>query len=367
MSFMPPVGTFRNGDEHAVFLPETVFITRRSAEMARYLITGVAGFIGSTLAEELLHRGHEVRGVDNLSCGNTKNIDALLPHLDFRRMDINDTATLRECCRGVDYVLHEAAVASVPRSIADPVQSHIANIDGTLSVLIAARDAGVSRVVYAASSSAYGDEPTQPKSETMVPSPLSPYAVQKLAGEQYVRSFWRVYGLEGVCLRYFNVFGPKQSADSPYSGVIARFTSDMLTGVQPTIYGSGLQSRDFTFVANVVAANLLACVAATRDVAGEVFNIGTGSSQTLNRLYTTLAKILRYAGPARHLDPRIGDVEHSEADISKAHRALGYRPTASFEEGLRATVDWYMRQSEPVHNGRHFTKPSPSMHLGTQV
>ncbi len=329
--------------------------------MARFLITGVAGFIGSTLAEELLRRGHEVRGIDNLSCGDMQNLKAIMRHLDFRTMDINDTAAVRDCCRGVDYVLHEAALASVPRSISDPVQSHIANINGTLSVLIAARDAGVSRVVYAASSSAYGDQPTQPKSETMVPSPLSPYAVQKLAGEQYVRSFWHVYGLEGVCLRYFNVFGPKQNADSPYSGVIARFTSDMLTGVQPTIYGNGLQSRDFTYVANVVAANLLACTSSSSDVVGEVFNIGTGVSQTLNRLYASLAGILHFSDPARYHAPRVGDVEHSEADVTKAQQALGYEPTVSFEEGLRSTVEWYIQQNELSRRRQHFTMSSPAI------
>ena len=329
--------------------------------MARYLITGVAGFIGSTLAEELLYRGHEVRGIDDLSCGDMNNLVAILPHLDFRAMDVNNTTELRKYCHGVDYVLHQAALASVPRSIADPVTSHIANINGTLSVLIAARDAGVSRVVYAASSSAYGDHPTQPKSETMVPSPLSPYAVQKLAGEQYVRSFWHVYGLEGVCLRYFNVFGPKQSADSPYSGVIARFTSEMLAGRQPTIYGNGSQSRDFTFVANVVAANILACSAASSNVAGEVFNIGTGVSHTLNNLYGSLARMLHFSDPVRYHAARIGDIEHSEADVSRAKQALGYQPAVSFEEGLRATVDWYVQQITVSHKDRAATKPLPSL------
>ncbi len=232
--------------------------------MARYLITGIAGFIGSSLAHELVSLGHDVRGVDNLSCGDLRNLDPIRNYIDFREMDINDTDHLRAFCSHVDFVLHQAAIASVPRSINDPIGSHIANVNGTLSVLIAARDAGVSRVVYAASSSAYGDEPTQPKHELMLPGPISPYAVQKLAAEQYVKSFWHVYGLEGICLRYFNVFGPKQSADSPYSGVIARFIADMLSGTVPTIYGTGKQSRDFTPIGNVVAANLLACTAPGR-------------------------------------------------------------------------------------------------------
>ena len=329
--------------------------------MARFLITGAAGFIGSSLVHELLRQGHEVRGIDDLSCGNMENLATVLPHIDFNQMDINNTAGLRERCRGVDFVLHQAAVASVPRSIADPVRSHKANIDGTLSVLLAARDAGVSRVIYAASSSAYGDQPTQPKRETMVPSPLSPYAVQKLAGEQYVKSFWHVYGLPGVCLRYFNVFGPKQSADSPYSGVIARFTSDMLQASQPTIFGDGSQSRDFTYIANVVSANLLACFAPAANVVGEVFNIGTGSSQTLNTLYRSLARLLNWSGPAKYAASRSGDIEHSEADINKAMRALGYRPLVSFDEGLRVTTDWYLN-----HASHSTNTPAPNPILNHQ-
>jgi UDP-glucose 4-epimerase len=314
--------------------------------MARYLITGIAGFIGSSLAHELVRLGHDVRGVDNLSCGSLRNLDSIRHHIDFREMDINDTDRLRSFCSHVDYVLHEAAIASVPRSVNDPVGSHVANLDGTLSVLIAARDAGVSRVVYAASSSAYGDEPTQPKHEAMLPCPLSPYAVQKLASEQYVKSFWHIYGLEGVCLRYFNVFGPKQSADSPYSGVIARFISDMLAGEIPKIFGTGAQSRDFTSIRNVVSANLLACSAPSRDACGESFNIGTGKSQTLNTLYAALAGMLHFPRAAYHLAPRKGDIEHSQADISKARIGLGYSPIESFQAGLQATVNWYVQQQQ---------------------
>jgi nucleoside-diphosphate-sugar epimerase len=313
--------------------------------MARYLITGIAGFIGSSLAHELVRLGHDVRGVDNLSCGNLRNLDPILDDIDFRQMDINDTECLRDFCHSVDYVLHQAAIASVPRSVQDPIGSHIANIDGTLSVLIAARDAGVKRVVYAASSSAYGAHPVQPKHEAMLPSPLSPYAAQKLAGEQYVKSFWHVYGLEGICLRYFNVFGPKQSADSPYSGVIARFISDMLAGTVPTIFGTGAQSRDFTSIRNVVSANLLACTAPRGSACGEVFNIGTGSSQTLNTLYSAVANMLQFSRAASYTAVRSGDIEHSQADISRARQTLGYTPLESFEEGLRRTVDWYVEQS----------------------
>ena len=310
-------------------------------DMARFLITGAAGFIGSSLAHELVQQGHDVRGVDNLACGDVHNLDPIFDHIDFHIIDINDTTRLRECCRGVDYVLHQAALASVPLSIKDPLRSHIANVDGTLSVLIAARDAGVSRVVYAASSSAYGEQPSQPKHEAMLPSPISPYATQKLAGEHYVKAFWQSYGLEGVSLRYFNVFGPRQRADSPYSGVIARFISDMLEDEPSTIFGTGAQSRDFTFIDNVVSANLLACFAPCEDVAGMVFNIGTGESQSLNSLYLTIADLLSFPRPACYGPPRAGDIEHSEADISRARSALGYVPLGSFKQGLRSTVEWY--------------------------
>ncbi len=309
--------------------------------MAQFLITGVAGFIGSSLAHELLRQGHNVRGVDNLACGDIHNLDPILDSVDFYPIDINDTARLRECCRGVDYVLHQAALASVPQSVKDPLRTHLSNVDGTLSVLLAARDAGVSRVVYAASSSAYGDQPAQPKHEAMIPSPISPYGAQKLAGEHYIKAFWRAYELEAVSLRYFNVFGPRQRADSPYSGVIARFVSDMLEGRPSTIFGTGEQSRDFTFIDNVVCANLLACFAPAEEVAGEVFNIGTGESQSLNTLYQAIADLLNCPCAARYGAARAGDIEHSEADISRARQALGYFPLATFRQGLRSTIEWY--------------------------
>src|SRR5664279_663898 len=218
--------------------------------MARYLITGIAGFIGSTLARALVEQGHEVRGIDNLSNGTLDNLADIRSSISFEQMDIQDVAGIRSACEGVDCVLHQAALASVPRSVKDPLGSHESNINGTLNLLIAARDAKVKRIVYAASSSAYGDQPTQPKQEDMLPLPLSPYAVQKLTCEYYIQAFYRAYGLEGICLRYFNIFGPRQAADSPYSGVIAQFTYKMMAGESPTIFGDGLTSRDFNFVDN---------------------------------------------------------------------------------------------------------------------
>jgi UDP-glucose 4-epimerase len=312
--------------------------------MARYLITGVAGFIGSSLAHHVLQQGHEVIGIDNLVGGDVHNLDDIIRDIDFRVIDINETLRLRECCRGVDYVLHQAALASVPRSIREPQVTHVANVDGTLSVLIAARDAGVKRVVYAASSSAYGDKSSQPKNEDMIPSPLSPYAAQKLAGEYYVKSFWHVYGLEGVCLRYFNVFGPRQGSDSPYSGVIAKFASEILKGNTPLIFGDGNQSRDFTYIDNVVSANLLACMAPATDVAGRVFNVGTGQSHSLNQTYELMSHYLSFKKKPLYTAPRLGDVLHSEADLSLSRKTLGYEPLHSFKDGLAKTVGWFLEQ-----------------------
>ena len=232
--------------------------------MARYLITGIAGFIGSSLAYALVEQGHEVCGIDNLSTGNLDNLAGIRHAITFQEMDLQDVAGVKAACQGVDYVLHQGALASVPRSVKDPLTSHESNINGTLNLLIAARDAKVRRIVYAASSSAYGDQPTQPKQEDMLPRPLSPYAVQKLTCEYYIQSFYRAYGLEGVCLRYFNIFGPRQAADSPYSGVIAQFTFKMMAGETPTIFGDGLTSRDFNYIDNAVSANLLACSCSQR-------------------------------------------------------------------------------------------------------
>src|SRR6202049_1172304 len=239
--------------------------------MALYLITGIGGFIGSSLARALLSRGEKVRGVDNFSTGNRQNIAEILDRIDFREADITDLDAMHKACAGVDYVLHQAAIPSVPKSVLDPLGSNRANVDGTLNLLVACRDAKVKRVVYAASSSAYGDTPTLPKREDMPPNPISPYATAKLASEFYMTSFYRCYGLETVCLRYFNVFGPRQDPSSPYSGGLAKFITQMLKGDQPTIFGDGKQSRDFTFVDNVVDANLLACKAEAKEVAGHVF------------------------------------------------------------------------------------------------
>jgi UDP-glucose 4-epimerase len=308
--------------------------------MARYLITGVAGFIGSSLARALLERGEQVRGIDNLLTGKMENI-AGLDKLDFRQADLVDAKAMGDACRGVDFIFHEAALASVPRSVKDPESTNRSNIDGTLTLLVAARDAKVKRVVYAGSSSVYGDQPTLPKRESMAPDPISPYAVSKLAGEHYMTSFYRVYGLETVVLRYFNVFGPRQDPTSMYSGVLARFISLMLAGEQPTIYGDGEQSRDFTFIENVVSANLLACAAPVEKVAGKTFNAATGSRITLNRTYEILKKLTGYTGAPAYGPERSGDIKHSLADVSLARETFGYKPVVDFEEGLRRTVEWY--------------------------
>lgn len=309
--------------------------------MALYLITGVAGFIGSSLARALLSRGEQVRGVDNLSTGKRENISELVERIDFREADINDPEAMRQACAGVDYVLHQAAIPSVPKSVLDPVGSNRASVDGTLGVLVAARDAKVKRVIYAASSSAYGDTPTLPKQETMRPDPISPYAVAKLAGECYMISFYRCYQLETVCLRYFNVFGPRQDPSSPYSGVLARFITLMLRGEQPTIFGDGEQSRDFTYIDNVVEGNLLACKAPAPQVAGRVFNLATGQRITLNQTYKVLQRLTSYSGSPKYGPVRGGDIKDSLADISKAEAGFGYKPVVDFEEGLRRTVEWY--------------------------
>ncbi len=313
--------------------------------MARYLITGIAGFIGSSLARALLSRGEQVRGVDNFSTGNRENIAEILDRIDFREADILDLDAMHNSCAGVDYVLHQAAIPSVPKSVLDPLGSNRANADGTVNVLLAARDAKVKRVVYAASSSAYGDTPTLPKHEAMSPDPISPYAVAKLASEHYMVSFYRCYQLETVSLRYFNIFGPRQDPSSPYSGVLAKFITAMLRGEQPTIFGDGEQSRDFTYIDNAVAANLLACKAPAAQAAGQVFNVATGRRVTLNETFKSLQGITGYSGTPKYGPERDGDIKHSLADISKAAAGLGYKPTIDFEEGLRLTVEWYRTQS----------------------
>jgi UDP-glucose 4-epimerase len=314
--------------------------------MATYLVTGVAGFIGSTLARELLAQGQKVRGLDNFSTGKRENVTEILGQIDLHEADVLDLDALHRACRGVDYVLHEAAIPSVPRSVKDPLGNNRANVDGTLNLLVACRDAKVKRVIYAASSSAYGDTPTLPKREDMPPNPISPYATAKLAGEYYMTSFYRCYGLETVCLRYFNVFGPRQDPTSPYSGVLAKFITQMLSGEQPTIFGDGKQSRDFTYIENVVRANLLACGAEASKVAGKVINVATGRRTDLYQTFLILKKLIGYAGDVKYGPERAGDVKHSLADISRAEQFLDYKPTVDFEEGLSRTVEWY-RSHEP--------------------
>jgi UDP-glucose 4-epimerase len=309
--------------------------------MALYLITGIGGFIGSSLARALLSRGEQVRGVDNFSTGQRENLAEILNRIDFRETDILDLDAMHKACAGVDFVLHQAAIPSVPKSVLDPLGSNRANIDGTVNLLVAARDAKVKRVVYAASSSAYGDTPTLPKHEAMRPDPISPYAVQKLASEQYMISFYRCYGLETVCLRYFNIFGPRQDPSSPYSGVLAKFITVMLRGEQPAIFGDGEQSRDFTYIDNAVDANLRACKAPAAQAAGRMFNVATGRRVTLNETFKLLQGLTSYSGEPKYAEERGGDIKHSLADISSAESALGYKPSVDFEEGLRRTVEWY--------------------------
>ena len=314
--------------------------------MARCLITGVAGFIGSALARAVLAQGDQVRGIDNFSTGKRENLGEILTQMDFRQVDLLDLEALREACVEVDYVLHEAAIPSVPKSVLDPLGSNRANVDGTVNLLVAARDAKVKRVVYAASSSAYGDTPTLPKREDMTPNPISPYAVAKLASEHYMISFYRCYGLETVCLRYYNVFGPRQDPTSPYSGVLAKFITLMLKGEAPTIFGDGTQSRDFTYIDNTVEANLLAAKAPAAEVAGRVFNVATGRRVDLNEMFQALKKLTGYAGEVQYGPERGGDIKHSLADIARAEKHMGYKPKVDFEEGLRRTVEWYRAQAK---------------------
>ena len=313
--------------------------------MATYLVTGGAGFIGSHLVEELVRRGERVRVVDNLSTGKRENI-AHVSSVEFVEGDLADLEVARRTVAGVDYVLHQAAIPSVPRSVQDPITSNRANIDASLNVLVAARDAGVKRLVYAGSSSAYGDTPTLPKLETMPTAPLSPYALQKLVAEQYCQMFTRLYGLETVTIRYFNVFGPRQDPSSPYSGVISLFISALCEGRQPTIYGDGEHTRDFTYVANVVDGVLRACTAT--GASGEVINVATGGRISLNTLFKTIRDLVNARVEPIYAPPRPGDVKDSQADISKARRLLGYQPVVSFEEGLARTVAWYRDSSVTV-------------------
>ncbi len=305
----------------------------------RYLVTGGAGFIGSNTVDELVRRGHNVVVLDDLSSGKVGNLAGVQSKIELLRHSVTDLDRLHEACRGVDYVLHLGARTSVPRSVIDPLETNRVNVDGTLNVLVAARDAKVKRVVFAGSSSVYGETPTLPKREDMPPAPISPYGLSKLAGEMYGQVFQRCYGLEFVSLRYFNVFGPRQDPGSPYSGVLSLFNAAFLDGTQPAVYGDGEQSRDFTYIGNVVEANLLACEA--KRAAGLAINIGTGSRHTLNQTLALLEKITGRPAKPKYAPTREGDIRDSQADITLAKNMLGYNPRIGFEEGLKRTWEWF--------------------------
>ena len=307
--------------------------------MAHYLVTGGAGFIGSNIVEALLEKGEKVRVVDNFSTGKRENIVPFIERIELMEADILDLDTMKEACKGIDYILHQAALPSVPRSVADPISSNRVNVDGTVNILWAAKEAGVKRVVYASSSSVYGNQPTLPKQEDMPADPLSPYAISKYAGELYARIFHQIYGLSTVSLRYFNVFGPRQDPNSQYAAVIPIFINALMTGKPPVIFGDGEQSRDFTFVKNVVRANILAAQA--EDPSGHVMNIACGQRITLNQLVQKLRGIINSHADPIYTSPRPGDIRHSLADISKADRLLNYKPTYAMEEGLQKTADWF--------------------------
>lgn len=307
-----------------------------------YLVTGGAGFIGSHIVETLVREGNQVRVLDDLSSGKEANLSAFRSAVEFIRGDIRDAQLVREATQGVEIIFHEAALGSVPRSVADPVTTHEVNITGTLNVFLAARDAGVKRIVYASSSSVYGETPVLPKREEMTPQPLSPYALSKLVGEHYASVFKHIYDFEVVALRYFNIFGPRQDPESQYAAVIPRFITALLGGTSPTVYGDGLQSRDFTYVDNVVNANLLAAEA--EGVAGRAFNVACGGRYTLLDLLARLKKIIGSDIDPIHEDARAGDVRDSQASIEAAEKAFGYRVSVDFDEGLRNTIDWYRGQ-----------------------
>ena len=307
--------------------------------MGRYVVTGGAGFIGSHIVEELLLRNEKVAIIDNFSTGKRDNVKPFEGTAEIIDTDLANAKNLAQIIKGADYVIHQAAIPSVPKSIIDPVKSHHANVNGTLQLLVACREAGVKRVVYASSSSLYGDSPTLPKHEGMMPNPLSPYGAQKLFAEMYCQVFTKAYGLETVSLRYFNVFGPRQDATSQYSGVLALFIPAVLQGRRPTIYGDGEQSRDFTYVKNVVEANLLACRAP--GVGGQVFNVACGDRITVNSMLQLINKITGKDVSPVYAEARAGDIKHSQADIRLAKERIGYQAKVSFEEGLRNTIDWY--------------------------
>lgn len=305
----------------------------------RYLVTGGAGFIGSNIVDELVHRNHQVVVLDDLSAGKESNFSEVRSKIDLHVGSVTDLAAVQSACHGVDYVIHLAARTSVPRSVQNPIETNYVNIDGTLNVLVAARDAKVRRIVFAASSSAYGETPTLPKTEAMPADPISPYGITKYVGELYARVFGRVYGLENACIRYFNVFGPRQDPSSQYSGVLSRFMLAVIEDEQPVVYGDGEQSRDFTYIQNIVDETLAACDA--QGASGMVFNGGTGARVTLNQVLQMLEKITGKRIQAKYDPPRTGDIRDSQADISLARKILGYQPSVHFEEGLQRTWQWY--------------------------
>lgn len=311
--------------------------------MACYLVTGGCGFIASHLVEALVKRNEQVRVFDNCTTGATDNLEAVKNQIEFINGDLRDCEAVRKAVDGVDYIMHQGALPSVARSVANPIRSNDVNIGGTLNILVAARDAGVKRVVYAGSSSSYGNITVLPRSENLPSQPASPYALTKYVGECYCRIFTEIYGLETVALRYFNIFGPRQIPHSPYAAVIPRFISAGLNGNPPTIDGDGEQSRDFTYVANAVHANLLACHAEA--AVGTVINIGCGEQTSINRLAALIGELMRLEIKPVYAPPRVGDVRHSRADISKAQRLLGYQPCVSIKAGLRKTIDWFRRKT----------------------
>lgn len=317
----------------------------RGGVVSNYLVTGGAGFIGSNLVGALLDRGHAVRVLDNFSTGKHENLASYVGKIDVIEGDLTNLDDVCRATADMDVVLHHGALASVPRSVEDPIGSNAANVNATLHVLVAARDAGVKRVIFASSSSIYGDqEPETPKVETMLPKPISPYGVAKLAAESYCQVFHEVYGLETVALRYFNVFGPRQDPKGQYAAVIPLFIAALLRGDSPTIYGDGEQTRDFTYIENVIAGNLLAATAPAERVAGQVFNMAAGGQTSLNDLVDVLHEVMGLNIPAKYVDPRPGDIKFSKADISKAKERMGYQPQVSFLEGIRHTVEFYRTQ-----------------------
>lgn len=310
--------------------------------MAKYLVTGGAGFIGSHITEELVRKGEEVRVLDNFLTGKKENLTPFLADIDLIEGDIRDYSQCQKAVKGIDYVLHQAALPSVPRSVSDPITSNEINITGTLNMLFVSKEEGIKSFVFASSSSVYGDDQRLPKKEGNEGSPLSPYALGKLTGEQYCRVFSQLYGFNTVSLRYFNIFGPRQDPFSQYAAAIPNFVTKILNNKQPIIFGDGEQSRDFTYVSNVVEANLLA--SQVQNVSGEAFNIACGSRTTVNSLISAIKSILEIDVPSVYTEPRLGDVKHSHADISKAEGMFNYRPLITFKEGLKKTIFWYKDQ-----------------------